>query len=869
MSMDAITSAALESLQKNALPKLVKALADLHLLRSDERAASPNLQTTISEATELLAIISKWLKSASSGKIPDISEEEGIMLAELAKLEGVSGPSGELQTTSTVDNDTEITMGGDTEITMGGDAEVSDDEAMRLLADMDAPSAPAASGEVSDEEAMRLLADMDAPASPASIGEVSDDEAMRLLAEMDAPVAAKAVAAKAVAAKPVAAKPVAAKPVAAKSADDDAMAMLALLEGVDESAAPAPKAIKPTPAVHAAHASSEESVEGPEWESNDFASDPDMMDDFSTNTADIMQALDDQVLKLERNPTNKETIEEIFRAAHTLKGAAGMFGFRAIERVMHRMESLFDTVRKGKLVANADTIDAVFQGLDCLKKLLAAVLSQVPSGLKISPVVNMLERACNGQPSGASRAGAEANSASTNAAPEAEHGAATLASAGSDDHGAPAGGGGQKKNEAASTIRVDLERLDALVNLIGELVIDRTRFVNIDESLRIQAPQLKLAGNMTETLQQFGRHMNEVQEIIMKVRMVPVGSVFNKYPRVVRDLARQLNKKIDLVLFGEETEFDKTLVEQIADPLIHLIRNACDHGVETAAERQASGKSPNGTVTLGARQEGNHIFIQISDDGKGMDINRIKAKGIEKGLISADQVLTDRDIFNLIFEPGFSTAEKLTTVSGRGVGMDVVRKQIAKLKGSVEITSAPGKGSTITIQLPLTLAIMQSLLVGIQEEVLAIPLNSVIESIRIKPSEIQTVGNSEVIKLRNTVLPLLYLDDVLGLNAKQEDYWYRHPDHTSKANIITKRRQKREERLFVVVVGSADRRYGLVVDALLNQQEMVIKPLGVLMRGTPCVAGGTVLGNGEVVLVLDVPEIENHHRAKLRKSVAA
>jgi len=363
--------------------------------------------------------------------------------------------------------------------------------------------------------------------------------------------------------------------------------------------------------------------------------------------------------------------------------------------------------------------------------------------------------------------------------------------------------------------------------------------------------------------------MNEIQDIIMKVRMVPVGSVFNKYPRVVRDLARQLGKQIDFVLEGEETEFDKTLVEQIADPLVHLIRNACDHGVEMPADRKATGKTPKGTITLSARQEGNHIIIQINDDGKGMDVARIKAKGIEKGLITADQNLTDRDIFNLIFEPGFSTAEKVTTVSGRGVGMDVVRKQIAKLKGMVEITSALGKGSTITIQLPLTLAIMQSLLVGVQEEVLAIPLSSVVESIRIKPSEIQTVGDSEVIKIRNSVLPLLYLDEVLGLENKDSGYWYRHPEQSGYQEVVQKRRQKRSERLYVVVVGSADRRYGLVVDALLNQQEMVIKPLGTLMRGTPCVAGGAVLGNGDVVLVMDVPEIENYHRTKKRKQVAA
>jgi two-component system chemotaxis sensor kinase CheA len=913
MSMDALTNAALDNLQKIALPKLMQILSTLHGQRQTDRSMVPEEKASLKEALDLLQLVLRWAEDQDSKVNPtELSPNDADMIADLEAFESASevksiqlGGNDEISPEDAammdavdgVQNsenrlaDSEGAEQNDIEIASGDDSltssDMSDEEARRLLADMDAPTTQTAQTSsddtMSDDEARKLLADMDAPAtSEGSVStEMSDEEARRLLTDMDTPAQDPVIAMPTVAPRPqqinIVSKP-------APSADDEALALLAAMGGLDESTsksathptsstvlqaksspsipAPVPKHEDETPA-------HDDIGEISEWESNDFASDPEMMNDFTTNSADIMQNLDDTVLRLEQDPTNKETIEEIFRAAHTLKGAAGMFGFRAIERVMHRMENLFDNVRKGKLVPNADTIDAVFQGLDCLKKLLAAVLAQRPSGIKTAPIVRMLELASAGKPTGASRAGASATSQ-----PQI---AATAAPAPSDDHSsnvpqvghAPGGGGSKKKSEAASTIRVDLERLDALVNLIGELVIDRTRFVNIDESLRIQAPHLKLAGSMTETLQQFGRHMNEIQDIIMKVRMVPVGSVFNKYPRIVRDLARQLGKQIDLVVEGEETEFDKTLVEQIADPLVHLIRNACDHGVETPDIRQASGKSPNGTVTLSARQEGNHIIIQITDDGKGMDVARIKAKGIEKGLITADQTLTDRDIFNLIFEPGFSTAEKVTTVSGRGVGMDVVKKQIAKLKGMVEITSAPGKGSTITIQLPLTLAIMQSLLVGIQEEVLAIPLSSVVESIRIKPSEIQKVGDSEVIKLRNTVLPLMYLDEVLGLESKNRNYWYRHHDQASIQSVVQKRRQKRSERMYVVVVGTAERRYGLVVDALLNQQEMVIKPLGPLMRGTPCVAGGAVLGNGEVVLVMDIPEIETYYRSKKRTHAAA
>lgn len=848
--MDAITNAALDNLQKNALPRLLKAITAVHAQDPAKRAASPEMMLMLQESIDLMQLMLDWGNLSAAGQTVDTaSAEDALMIAGMAEDTASDGVNTDDSGGAIDISDGAIDLDGDDSITIASAGTDADDFEIAMGSD---PVDSEPQGDMSDDEARALLEAMDGPA-PAHISAVasasgdaavSDDEAVRLLAEMDAPI---------VTTKPVGS---AAKSAAA-SADDEALAMLAAIGGLDDggtTSVSAPTSTSNAPAV--AHGALDTSgiEEIPEWENNDFASDPEMMTDFTQNTNEIMQTLDDTVLRLEQNPTDKETIEEIFRAAHTLKGAAGMFGFKSIERVMHRMENLFDLVRKGKLVPKSDTIDVVFQGLDVLKKLLAAVLAGKPSGLKTAPIVRMLELAAEGKATGAKRSAAEAPPADANS------GGGDVAAA-SDDHG---GGGPKKKTEAATTIRVDLERLDALVNLVGELVIDRTRFVNIDESLRIQAPQLKLSSAMTETLQQFGRHMNEIQDIIMKVRMVPVGSVFNKYPRIVRDLARQLDKQIDLTIEGEETEFDKTLVEQIADPLVHLIRNACDHGIEMPAERTASGKKPNGSVTLSARQEGNQILIMISDDGKGMDVNRIKAKAIEKGLITADQLLSDRDIFNLIFEPGFSTAEKVTTVSGRGVGMDVVKKQIAKLKGMVEIASAPGKGSTITIQLPLTLAIMQSLLVGIGEEVFAIPLSSVVESIRIKPNEIQRVGDTQVIKLRNSVLPLIYLDDVLDLQKKEKDYWYRHPSLDGVQQLATKRRAKRDERIFVVVVGSAERRFGLVVDALLNQQEMVIKPMGTLIRGTPCVAGGAVMGNGDVVLVLDVPEVESFFRHRMR-----
>ncbi len=694
--------------------------------------------------------------------------------------------------------------------------------------------------EADDPAMLAMLQSMDDTDTPAAATEaISDDAAMAMLAEMDESPN--------------------------KALDDDAA--MALLAQMDEPMSPnsaAPKA-PPHAAAHDAHGTAESEdpedlKEIPEWEPNDFQSDPSMLNDFIVNADELMQVLDDTILRLEQEPNNKDIIEEIFRAAHTLKGGSGMFGFKGIERVMHRMENLFDLIRKEKLVPNSDIIDTVFQGLDLLRTLLKAVKDGKPCGVITGPVVRALSLAAKGRAI-PKRGGAAGASAPTEKA----------AHDGGDDHAHPKaakGGEGEKKDDAKkkeqSTIRVDLERLDVLVNLVGELVIDRTRFASIEEDLRTNYPQIKLGGNFSETVQLFSRHMNEIQDIIMKVRMVPIGNAFNKFTRVVRDLARSLDKRIDLVISGEHAELDKTLVEQIGDPLIHLIRNSCDHGIEMPEVREKSGKDPVGKISLDAHQEGNQIVISITDDGKGMDPAIIRRKAIEKGLISEEEQLSSRDILNLIFEPGFSTAEKVTNISGRGVGMDVVKKQIMKLKGMIELDSAPGRGTKTFIRLPLTLAIVQSLLVRSRGEIFAIPLGAVIESIRISPKEIQRIGEVEVYRLRETVLPLVHLDEAMQLSTIEGTV--SDLIHTKQG---LRRTRQRTDRLFVVVVGQPDRPIGIVVDQLLNQQEMVIKSMGPLMRNIPCVAGGAVLGQGEVVLVLDIPELEAISRGRNRMQTAS
>ncbi len=827
--MDALVKTAIESLVKKILPSLKQELSAA-LAQSSERP-SAELQYLLTESRGLLDLLQTWCpqstqaspKNTLSPAAEDLSDDEAMMLmADMGEAPKAPKSSG------------------------SDDDELSEDEAQALLMELETPApkaklaaaaapAKAKAGPMENDEASRLLAEMDAPL-PAKAGAMEDDETSRLLAEMDAPLPAKA-----------------------KSMDDDEASRL-LAEMDDPVPAPAAKAsvaapAAPPPVAAAVSAADEEELkEIPEWEANDFQSDPSMLNDFITNADELMQTVDEAILRLEQEPGNKSIIEEIFRAAHTLKGGSGMFGFKGIERVMHRMENLFDLIRKDKLVPNSDIIDTVFQGIDLLRTLLKAIKDGKPSGVLTAPVVYALSQAAKGKAMAKGSVKAPAAASEAALAPTAVRTEAKDSPEKKEDPG---------KKKEQSTIRVDLERLDVLVNLVGELVIDRTRFASIEEELRTNHPQIKLGSSFSETVQLFGRHMNEIQDIIMKVRMVPIGNAFNKFTRVVRDLARSLDKKIDLVINGEAAELDKTLVEQIGDPLIHLIRNSCDHGIEIPENRVKQGKDPTGRIFLSAFQEGNQIVIKIEDDGKGMDPQWIRRKAIEKGLVSEEEQMSNRDILNLIFEPGFSTAEKVTNISGRGVGMDVVKKQIQKLKGVIELDSAAGKGTTTTIRLPLTLAIVQSLLVRSRGETFAIPLGTVIESIRISPRDIQRIGDVEIYRLRDTVLPLVHLDEAMNLASQEGSV-----SDLLKQRQVSRRTRIKTDRLFVVVVGQADRPTGIVVDQLLNQQEMVIKSMGPLMKNIPCIAGGAVLGHGEVVLVLDIPELEAVSRGRGRGQAA-
>jgi len=418
-------------------------------------------------------------------------------------------------------------------------------------------------------------------------------------------------------------------------------------------------------------------------------------------------------------------------------------------------------------------------------------------------------------------------------APKPVPAAAPAASAAPAPAKAPAAGGGAKNQ----TIRVDIERLDMLLNLVGELVINRTRISDIANTLsrNVNDPNhhqdvvVPLAKDLADSSALLARTTNEIQESIMKVRMVPIGQVFDRFPRMVRDLAKARNKEIKLEIAGAETDLDKTIVDEVGEPLMHLVRNNVDHGIEEPDVREARGKPRAGTIKLNAYHEGNQVIIEVQDDGGGIQLDKVRERGIKQGLIGETDRLTDREIIELIFTPGFSTAETITDVSGRGVGMDVVKKNILRLKGVFDVDSVLGEGTKFTMKLPLTLAIIQALLVRVANELYSIPLDAVIESQRIETSDVRTVHGGEVITLRGQVVPLIRVGEFFDLSTERD------PD-----------------KVMIVIVGLQGRQVGLVVDSFQGEQEIVIKPLSDVIGRIPGISGATILGNGSISLIIDV-----------------
>lgn len=394
---------------------------------------------------------------------------------------------------------------------------------------------------------------------------------------------------------------------------------------------------------------------------------------------------------------------------------------------------------------------------------------------------------------------------------------------------AEAADGGGSLRSISRTVRVDIDKLDLLMNIVGELVLSKSAIANVSDRLRAVGDK-EIAGDLTKANRILERRLHELQKGVMDVRMVPVGQLFEKMTRIVRRVANEQGKKVELDIRGADTELDKLIIEDVSDPLMHIIRNAIDHGLETPAERLAAGKPEKGLIRLWASQKGNHVVIEVRDDGRGVDPEKVRSKAIQKGLVPAHQELSRDDIYELLFLPGFSTRDQVSDLSGRGVGMDVVKNNISALSGMIELSSEVGQGTVMTITLPITLAIIKALIVSVADKTYAIPINSVLETLMLEPSAIRTIEKREVIELRDQTVPLLRLDRIFNLQNADAG----------------------QKRLFVAIVGLADKRLGFVVDELLGQQDVVIKSLGKALAFVKGIAGAAELGNQQTILVLDV-----------------
>lgn len=551
-----------------------------------------------------------------------------------------------------------------------------------------------------------------------------------------------------------------------------------------------------------------------------------LVQDFLVETNEIIENLDHDLVELESNQNDLELLNKIFRGAHTMKGSSSFLGFNKLAELTHHAEDILNKLRKGEMVVTREIMDTLLEFVDKTKQIISDIengtdttdCSSVIDDLKLASEGKLTSKTKNtsaAQPAQAPQAAQPA------AAPAPQPQAAPKQEAAKPTHQA---------TQVEQTIRVDVSRLDSLVNLVGELVLSRNMLSQIAGELENKFENEYLVEQLLVATNSIGMNTTELQLAIMKTRMIAIGKVFNKFPRVVRDIARDTGKEIELIISGEETELDKQVIESIGDPLLHMIRNSCDHGVETPEVRLAKGKPRMGTVNLSAYHEGNHVVIEIKDDGAGMDPDKLKRKAIEKGVITVDEAnsMDDKQAFSLIFKPGFSTAEKITNISGRGVGMDVVRTNIEKLNGIITIDSKINEGSTFYLKLPLTLAIIQALLVEVAGETFAIPLASVVETVRITNEEIHSFEGREVLKLRDRVLSLIRLDEAFALDELEQD------------------------EIYVVVVALAEKQLGFIVDKLIGQEEIVIKSLGDYLGGNPGIAGATITGDGRVRLILDV-----------------
>jgi len=591
---------------------------------------------------------------------------------------------------------------------------------------------------------------------------------------------------------------------------------------------------------------------------NPLAGDPELLNDFILESKEHLTSIELQLLTLDQDHGNGEAIHAIFRGFHTIKGMAGFLDQDAIREVAHEVETILDLARNGALPITAAVIDRILESKDYLNRCLTELETMLQTGKPPAPAENaaLIEaiRSLGTAPAPTMVVAPESKPAAAEGAPPlpacppepvteglielARELSAAPAEPGPETDGAPADTAGlpapenpeavkitETKSAVARSIKVDTGKLDYLVDMVGEMVIAQS-LVKHDPDL---ATGLK--PRLARNLSQLARITDDVQRTAMSMRMIPVGQLFQKTGRLVRDLSRKYGKQVDLDLEGEDTELDRNIVEELADPLMHMVRNAIDHGIEMPEERVRAGKPATARLTLKAGHQAGHIIIQVSDDGRGLDKEKILRKAREKNLIPAGAELTESEIFNLIFQPGFSTADKVTDVSGRGVGMDVVRKHVQKLRGRVDASSVSGQGSSFLMKLPLTLAIIDGLVVGVGKQRYIVPIFAVREMLKPAEDAISTVqGKQEMAMVRGALLPVIRLHQRFNLKPRFDQPW----------------------ESLLIVSESGGRQFCLMVDELIGKQEVVIKSLGETMQNIPGVAGGAILGDGRVGLILDL-----------------
>jgi two-component system, chemotaxis family, sensor kinase CheA len=560
---------------------------------------------------------------------------------------------------------------------------------------------------------------------------------------------------------------------------------------------------------------------------SDFQVSQELLNIYLEDARGHLEALDHTLLALEREGLDHDVVTAVLGPLHTLKGNSGMIGFGAIKDYVHRLEDVFSSISDGALALQPSLFDRLFAGASALRDAVEQACREKEEVRDLADEKGTLDSL---MPSATSKA------PQTPVLPvETAPAPAVPSKAGE----GPRPEGQQYVAPRSSMVRVDFAQLDHLLNLVGELIIHRTKLHQAGKDIAERLEDHAASQELLDAVQQVAAVSAELQETVMDVRMLPVRHVFERFPRMVRDLARQQGKQIELILEGDNTRVDKAIIDEIGEPLVHLIRNSVDHGIEPPATRVARGKTPTGTILLSAAQESSHVVITIMDDGGGIDAATVRRKAVERGLLKGDENLTDREAVQLIFAQGFSTSDAITEVSGRGVGLDVVLKSIERLSGLVEVETVPGVGTKFIIQLPLTLAIITALLVEVGGRPYAVPIGTVVESLRFHREQAHRINGRDTLRIRDRLVPLLYLSELFDVSSPgRGDY--------------------------IVILGRGDKRLGLVVDRLRGQQEVVIKGLDPAVLGaSSAVAGATIMGDGRVVLILDVAALFEGKRQTL------